>query len=293
MIEQGIYFNLSYDAYRADPAIANSDIKTFNENRAYYWHKKYNKLDDDSTAKRTGRMFHTYFLQPDEFFKEFKVKEGVKNTKLEGYIGEELLEEFKSYEEGLKKHKDYDLHFKGGYPEISIFYQSSQGAMIKARIDYLNLKEIVDLKTIAPGYDTTKITMLGIAEYLKYNLCDQQGWFYLSAVEMIKTLFKNGTIFKTDANEEQQDWLLRLCESEEHKVVFAFIEKKAPFLSAYACLRMGDEMRLKNKLRCATNLENIINCVQKGTDKEWAHQLSETMYFEDEEVYNAFFFRDL
>lgn len=65
----GFYPDLDEDLYRADPAISQSDLKRFAENpRAFMLDRENPEAqDNDTAAKRQGRLFHLATLQPDIF----------------------------------------------------------------------------------------------------------------------------------------------------------------------------------------------------------------------------------
>lgn len=72
----------------------------------------------------------------------------------------------------IQRHNDAAALLKGGFPEVSIFwYCRLTGAPMKARIDYLRLNAIIDLKTFsnASGKPVNKAILHSIANY-NYNL---------------------------------------------------------------------------------------------------------------------------
>ena len=47
----------------------------------------------------------------------------------------------------IEKHPDISRCFSGGYPEVSVFWLDASGVPMKARLDYLKPRAIIDLKT--------------------------------------------------------------------------------------------------------------------------------------------------
>jgi hypothetical protein len=114
--------------------------------------------------------------------------------------------------------------FKGGYPEVVLVWRDPrQGVLMKARVDYLKLKAVVDLKSFANTRDRSvrRAILHTIAEY-KYSL---QPAVYLQGVDEVRKLVRKhgasavhfhdtdqtfadvGTVDRLDA--ERLTWALR------------------------------------------------------------------------------------
>lgn len=130
----------------------------------------------------------------------------------------------------IKEDKLYDDWFKGGYPEVSIFWKDQgTGLMCRVRFDYLNLNFGIDYKTTIDVQDIKK----AIANY-DYNL--QSAIYQRGLVAMVI----NENIF-IDGNKKQKQWVKTLKENlrknaADFKFRFLFQEKTAPYITRPATL---------------------------------------------------------
>lgn len=119
----------------------------------------------------------------------------------------------------IERHPDLSKAFTGGRPEVSIFWRDEQtGTPMKARLDYLKSRAIVDLKSFDhQGRPIDKAIARSVAAY-KYHI---QVRFYLDAVTQAKRLIRAGHVYgETDA-----DYLSSIAASESHTFMFVWQAK--------------------------------------------------------------------
>ena len=75
--EPGVYFNMSFDEYRAIKCLNASGIKELNISETDFWARSWmnpeaDRIDDDTRAKIEGRAYHKRILEGKEaFYKEY------------------------------------------------------------------------------------------------------------------------------------------------------------------------------------------------------------------------------
>lgn len=115
----------------------------------------------------------------------------------------------------------------GGHSEVSIFWTDEEyGVPMKARLDYLKVKAVVDLKTFTNPFG--KPLDAAVASAVANNRYDIQGVTYCDAIEQGKLLLRT---LKTDAinvvsgEAPADDWIVALAAQPKHSFVFVFIEQ--------------------------------------------------------------------
>lgn len=141
----------------------------------------------------------------------------------------------------IEAHPELGQAFKGGWPEVSFFwYCPKTGAPMKARMDYIKMRTIVDLKTFTNkgGKPIRTAINQAIATY-KYNI---QHLIYVEAANAVKALIREhgaGVIFFGDfvsSNDDAKariaatDWFLKWAtQTEDPGFIFVFLKSdKAP-----------------------------------------------------------------
>lgn len=120
----------------------------------------------------------------------------------------------------VDRHPAVQKAFKGGFPEVSIFWIDEEtGIAMKARIDYLKTRAIVELKTFSNQFDKPLFTTVcnAIAQR-RYHV---QAAIYLEAVEQAKKGIRGGNGFVCD--DAPYEWLKEFAQ-QDHAYVFVFIE---------------------------------------------------------------------
>jgi hypothetical protein len=103
--------------------------------------------------------------------------------------------------------------FSGGYPQVSIFWRCAEtGVPMKARLDYLKVRAIVDLKTYSNPYDKpVDRAVAGAMASQKYHI---QSVVYQEAVAAAKRLPVFGDV--------DLDWLARFQKAPPPEFLFVF-----------------------------------------------------------------------
>mgnify|MGYP001044648594 CR=1 FL=1 len=103
--------------------------------------------------------------------------------------------------------------FSGGYPQVSIFWRCAEtGVPMKARLDYLKVRAIVDLKTYSNPYDKpVDRAVAGAMASQKYHI---QSVVYQEAVAAAKRLPVFGDV--------DLDWLSRFQKAPPPEFLFVF-----------------------------------------------------------------------
>lgn len=120
--------------------------------------------------------------------------------------------------------------FTGGFPEVSIFWvDQATGVRMKARLDYLTLEVIPDLKTFSnsQGKPLGLAVTTAMASY-GYGV---QAVVYLDAISQFKRLFRELGMEAVHIGEsllnaafDFEAWLKRLVKAPDHRFVFMFQE---------------------------------------------------------------------
>lgn len=134
-------------------------------------------------------------------------------------------------------HPELGTAFKGGWPELSIFWHcATTGAPMKARLDYLKMRSIVDLKTFTnKGSKPIRSAINSAIASYKYNI---QHVVYVEAVTQARALIREhgaAAIFScddatTEQIEERHSFFLKWAKQiEDPGFIFVFLKSdKAP-----------------------------------------------------------------
>lgn len=133
----------------------------------------------------------------------------------------------------IESHKDAQKAFKGGRAEVSIFWDDEEtGIRMKARLDYLKLKAIIDLKTFTNQRRVNVDQAIGMA-FANYQYFIQ-GFVYLRAIEAAKKMLNSSDkpskhMLDFISDEGNSTFIENLMNSQQHEFWFVFVESgKAP-----------------------------------------------------------------
>jgi hypothetical protein len=233
VIKPGIYFDMSDEEYHGDKSLSNSGMgKLLHSPRGFWLESNFNKNKKpmETAALKMGRAFHTLFLEPHKFAADWEIKPNCQGTKAKGMIGEGDYRDMLEAKDSLMEDPIHASLFTGGYPEVAIFWvDEATGVPCRMKTDYLSLRLAVDLKSTADS----SIYKLGysIADYGYYR----QAAFYMHAIEQIKTTMRAGApcVVKDCPSDK---WMEEFLKTVHDKFVFAFQEKKSPYLNRVAVL---------------------------------------------------------
>lgn len=160
-IAPGVYYDLPNEEYHADPALSSSGLKSLLKNPMEYWSNSCLNPDReplDTVALKNGRAAHMLLLEPQNFDNEFVIKKGIKQSKVEGVIGEGDYEDMLKAVKVIKSHPTLSKLIEGGNPEVSIFWKDEEtGIMCRCRFDYLLPRIGFDYKRTTDVYSKEKL----------------------------------------------------------------------------------------------------------------------------------------
>ena len=270
----GIYFNISNEDYHNDFSISNSGMGnllftpkwgiTMKTPQKYWWSSPFNPDREklDTHALKVGRARHTLLLEPDKFHAEFKIKEGVQNSKAAGFIGEGAYKEAVQATNALRSSSFYKF-FYGCKPEVSMFWVDEKtGVPCRIRMDAISPYHAFDLKTTNNVYD------------LGYSFVDygyyRQAAFYLRGIEIVKQLLRDRKAVVQGLSDSiaDQEWLEDFLKSVHKRFIFLFQESKAPFVARAEELD-GKTMEFAN-LRIDETLQAFKENYEDSGHEKWA-----------------------
>lgn len=117
----------------------------------------------------------------------------------------------------IERHPALAKCFTGGYPEVTVFWTDQDtGVPMKARLDYLKVKAIVDLKTfsnpLGKGIDAAIYAAMASR---KYHI---QAANYVDAANKAKALIRDGRVH----GNADRAWLDRFAATPEPEFIFVF-----------------------------------------------------------------------
>lgn len=163
-MKDGIYFGLSESEYFSQPRIGSTELRTLIDSPSKFWFESYlNPLKEEKETKalNEGKIFHKLILEGDKAFerdfviapelspytKEYK---DWKAHQVKPIVKAEDLRKIRRIIDCVKfKGSVIDGFFKGGYPEVSILWTDKTGLQRRARIDYLKVGQLIDLKSFS------------------------------------------------------------------------------------------------------------------------------------------------
>lgn len=241
--EPGVYFGLPEDDYFADPALGSTSMKAlWSEPYEFWWNSYLNPdkpEDTDTAAKVLGSAIHRLVLEGRELFdQEYTCGPDQKGMSTSEKAQSTKKANADAAAEGLMvlKHDDYVLAakasamitknpalkdaFVNGEPEVSVFWERD-GLMRKARIDYLKIRGVGDLKTVGDRRGRTfPAACMNAINIYRY---DMQAAHYLEARSQLNKLVAAGKVFGESFD---RAWLNRVAASETFAFQWVFIATK-------------------------------------------------------------------
>jgi hypothetical protein len=246
----GIYLGLRDQDYFKDPALGSGDMRTLLWSAPAYWYKSpYNPMppeeNDDTPSRIRGRAIHAMVLEGDEAFstryrraphddgmtsgEKSAATKALKKRLAEQGIAADILPGA-DYDRAviasamITKHPELSQAFRDGIPEVSIFW-TRDGVRRKARIDYLKLGGLGDLKSITniKKIEFERACIESIANY-RYEI---QAAHYLEARAMVPKLVAKGSVF-SDHGSRPLKWLEALADTKKFAFQWVFFAASGP-----------------------------------------------------------------
>lgn len=282
----GIYFNLDEDHYRNDLALGSTDKKhLLGEPAAYWWDSPLNPMreeKEDSAALKRGTAVHKFVLEGEKAFAsvygrcEFKgnVKAGIEERKILAQLDKEPLPA-KDYDRIVMAATIIRLNtsiaeaFSGGHAEVSIFWeQEVDGEKVrqKARLDYLKVRAVCDLKSHAP--------MEGISfeaschRAMKQRDYAIQAQSYLHARSLIPQFVADGLVY----GDHDSAWLKKVALAEQFAFVICFWASKGPPLTWAAQFSPGNPKLAEAQSHIDVALRRYVDFRREFGNDAWIRQ---------------------
>ena len=232
-LAEGIYFNLSNEAYHADPALSHSGMTQVLVSWADYWvrsplnpkRKEYKPSD----AMIFGDRCHQYLLEGKDFFKRYNVR-GMAYDPKKTPVSTSEFEKIRASVEAITTIPGMAEHFTVGCPEVSIFWKDpTTGIMLRARYDYLYVFGALDYKRIKGMDDYT------IGRAVRDQGLDIQHAHYCEGIRAIRRKLRAGkavvdNLPEVIGGEPGQVWLDAFMNEKAIMYRFLFQRSTPPFI---------------------------------------------------------------
>ena len=135
------------------------------------------------------------------------------------FLSQNLIKKIEIAAAMIEKHPQLCKAFLGGYPEVSIVWNCQEtGVPMKARIDYLKTRAIIELKTFSnPLNKPVDRAIFYAFASQKYHV---QAAVYHEAVEAAKAMLPDEIIMREENVEPE--WLDAFGKAEQHEMLYIF-----------------------------------------------------------------------
>lgn len=300
--QEGIYFGLPENIYHRLPWVGSSGMKTLYASPPDFWFDSpMNPLREprvETFAKTFGTALHHRILYGRESFmrayqrydgedgdsvsadglKKWIVANGGAPAKLKADNERMVVEEFRTnlltapiYDkimvasQMILKNPHLAQAFTGGWPEVSIFW-IQDGMKCKARIDYLKLKSIVDLKSFRSKERTKTLDQSVLQDLFNYRY-DIQVAHYQNGRTAARELFKQGKVFAYSGPRPGDEWLSKALATPEVGWVFVFYKADGMPISKSYQVPFGSPAHMSGRVAVETATAAWRDNMEKfGTD---------------------------
>lgn len=189
----------------------------------------------------------------------------------------------------IESHVSARSAFSGGYPEVSMFWiDQDTGVRMKARVDYLKTKAVVDLKTFTNPFD--KPIPQAVSSAVANGKYHIQATLYSEGTETIKAMLRSEPR-KFLHGEPDGEWLLNFVECPAHAFVFVFIEQsRIPNVAVKEFRRLTNGARegAQPNLYWQSGYQSIrraieiyLECREKFGDEPWVDETPITPFTDE------------
>lgn len=227
MKKDGVYFGLSETEYFAEPRIGSTLLRTLIDSPTKFWFESYlNPVRQEKTKAclNAGKIFHKIILEgEDKLNADFAIApknlhpaSGAykvwRDSQIRPIIKEDEVKEALRVTRYLTgKGQVLNNFFTDGYPEVSILWTDDNGLKRAARIDYLKIGQLIDLKSFENWQNTSNFC----ADYFWRYKVFAQLQDYMKALQVARTLpVLKGTVAQKKfwaKCTEVQEWLSWVC----------------------------------------------------------------------------------
>jgi len=137
-------------------------------------------------------------------------------------IKAETMAEIDRHARIVEVHEGTQNAFRGGFPEVSMFWTDEHGIRCKLRVDYLKVRAAVDLKSFSNSMGLPVDEAVGrqMASYL-YHL---QGVHYMAGLETLKAMYREHGPSIVHGDAPDKEWLDAFAAPGGHRFFFVFLE---------------------------------------------------------------------
>ena len=241
ILPDGVYCNLSPEAYFAQDRLGSTDLTVLHKRPAdWFYSSRHNPDRPDRVASDEmdfGSALHLLTLEGEEAFRagtvrcafdDFRTKEARvwrDEQRLAGKIimTEDAERRVRHMAALILNHPEIGEALSGGLSEVSVLFTHSTGVRLRARFDKLLPRFVADLKSFggdAKGRDT-RAQCLGL---VAQRDMDVQRYLYFLARQAMDGLINTGAIY--GANPEQAEWLKKVASVDDWAWVWLFFRRR-------------------------------------------------------------------
>ena len=219
----GVYLGISNEDYHADAALGSTGVKSLLKSPLGFWcNSSFNPVKSEnktSAAMKLGTAYHTLILEPEKF--NYEIIAGTKTTTKEGCLAEAEHNQLKAMQEMLNSKSYHSALFKGGYPEVSVFWTDKEtGIPCKCRFDYWKPHFVTDLKTMTSIDD--KNVRYQVRDF-GYQL---SAAMYMAGTNALREMIKAGNCAGIESFDKK---FIEDFSNAETRFVFLMQEKETPY----------------------------------------------------------------
>lgn len=244
-LEPGVYIGLNEDAYHRDPALGSTNLRQIlSSTPDYWWTSWMNPMkpdDKDTKDRKRGRAIHKFVLEGGEAFHAKYMRrpdddEGASPADKAALTKKTNADAKAKNKEALHA-DDFDRimisgqmivanphlskAFQDGMPEVSVFWEREDGVRCKIRIDYLKLRAISDLKSIANILNIDFVA--ACRREIRFRKAPIQACHYLDGRVLLKKFVADGAVHGVD---HDSSLLKKLAASDEYAFTWVFFQAK-------------------------------------------------------------------
>lgn len=261
-LSEGIYFDLSNEAYHDDPALSHSGMTNILVSWPDYWARSVLNPDRrqyySTDAMKFGERSGMYLLENDKFYKRYataRSKPGHKGSFISSV-------EYNNIRDSIRAIREVEIgnqYFSDGYPEVSIFWRdSSTGVMLRARIDYLRTFGAIDFKRIA------ELNNQAIGRAVRNQGLEIQCYLYLEAIKAARRMLRSNTA--NVHGDVDADWLNAFMKDEDLFFRFVFQRSTPPYI--WEIRELDQDLRIEGENATRHAILRYKAAITKyGTDK--------------------------
>jgi hypothetical protein len=180
------------------------------------------------------------------------------------FLSQEQIDKIHVAAAMIEQHPELSKCVQGGYPEVTIIWKSRMyDVLYKARLDYLKVRMITDLKTFTNTYDTSvERAIYKTMASRKYHI---QAAHYLEAVDNAIELARDGFVF----GDHDPEFINNLKLSGDHKFVFIFQQKGIAPLARGHIFERGSSMHGAGVAAIDDATKQFMMCMDKYGIDPW------------------------